>query len=95
MIRANQELVIDHRWRCVAAAIIETILGDELKLVRRFEDRRSPGQQAYWLLKLNADKIALKFRQSDLSAMDDATKQQLIADIRDSLGVKPFVKAVI
>ena len=53
------------------------------------------GQQAYWLLKLNADKIALKFRQSDLSAMDDATKQQLIADIRDSLGVKPFVKAVI
>ncbi len=53
------------------------------------------GQQAYWLLKLNADKIALKFRQSDLSAMDDATKKQLIADIRDSLGVKPFSKAVI
>ncbi len=53
------------------------------------------GQQAYWLLKLNADKIALKFRQSDLSAMDDDTKQQLIADIRDSLGVKPFTKAVI
>jgi hypothetical protein len=53
------------------------------------------GQQAYWLLKLNAGKIALKFRQSDLSAMDDFTKQQLIADIQESLGVKPFKKAMI
>jgi hypothetical protein len=53
------------------------------------------GRQAYWLLKMNADKVALRFRQSDLAAMDDATKRQLVADIQRSLGVTPFKKAVL
>jgi hypothetical protein len=48
------------------------------------------GRQAYWLLKLHPDKVSLKFRQSDLSAMDDDTKRQLIADIQYALGVMPF-----
>lgn len=53
------------------------------------------GRQAYWLLKMNADKVALKFRKSDLAAMDDNTKRQLIADIQRALGVAPFKKAVL
>jgi hypothetical protein len=48
------------------------------------------GRQAYWLLKLHPDKVSLRFRQSDLSAMDDNTKRQLIADIQYALGVSPF-----
>jgi len=53
------------------------------------------GRQVYWLLKLNADKISLKFRQADLMAMDDDTKRQLIADIQRAIGVAPFKKAVL
>ncbi|MCA9066110.1 MAG: hypothetical protein KDA96_23745 [Planctomycetaceae bacterium] len=53
------------------------------------------GRQAYWLLKMNADKVALKFRQSDLAAMDDNTKRQLISDIQRAIGVAPFKKAVL
>jgi hypothetical protein len=48
------------------------------------------GRQAYWLLKLNADKVALRFRQSDLASMDDDTKRQLIADIQRAIGVAPL-----
>ena len=48
------------------------------------------GRQAYWLLKFNSTKIALKFRQSDLMAMDETTKRLLISDIQSSLGVSPF-----
>ncbi len=48
------------------------------------------GRRVYWLLKLHADKVSLKFRQSDLSGMDDSTKRQLIADIQFALGVAPF-----
>ena len=47
-------------------------------------------QQAYWLLALHPDKVSLKFRQSDLSGMDDATKRLLIADVQCALGVAPF-----
>lgn len=53
------------------------------------------GRQAYWLLKMNAGKVSLRFRQSDLAKMDDGTKRQLIADIRAALGVAPFKKAVL
>lgn len=53
------------------------------------------GRQAYWLLRLNANRVALRFRQSDLAAMDDDTKRQLIADIQRSLGVSPFKKAEV
>ncbi|TVS07800.1 MAG: hypothetical protein EA424_29375 [Planctomycetaceae bacterium] len=53
------------------------------------------GRQAYWLLKMNADKVALRFRQSDLASMDDDTKRQLIADIQLAIGVMPFQKAVL
>ncbi|MCO6454546.1 MAG: hypothetical protein J5I93_04440 [Pirellulaceae bacterium] len=53
------------------------------------------GRQAYWLLKMNADKVALKFRQSDLVAMDDNTKRQLIGDIQRAIGVAPFNRAVL
>jgi hypothetical protein len=53
------------------------------------------GRQAYWLLKMNADKVALKFRQSDLAAMDDDTKRQLIADIQHAIGVAPLKKAIL
>lgn len=53
------------------------------------------GRQAYWLLKMNADKVSLKFRQSDLAAMDDNTKRLLIADIKRAIGVAPFKKAVL
>lgn len=48
------------------------------------------GRQAYWLLKLHPDKVSLKFRQSDLSGMDDTTKILLIADVQYALGVAPF-----
>ena len=53
------------------------------------------GRQAYWLLKMNASKVSLKFRKSDLAAMDDDTKRQLIADIQHALGVAPFKKSVL
>jgi hypothetical protein len=53
------------------------------------------GRQAYWLLKLNSDKVALRFRQSDLNAMDDDTKRLLIADIQRTIGVLPFKKDVL
>lgn len=58
-------------------------------------DDRAPtddlGRQAFWLLKLHADKLSLKFRKSDLNAMDDATKRTLIEDIQHCLGVKPLL----
>jgi hypothetical protein len=53
------------------------------------------GRQAYWLLKMNADRVALRFRQSDLASMDDDTKRQLISDIQLAIGVAPFKKAVL
>lgn len=53
------------------------------------------GRQAYWLLKLHPDKLSLKFRQSDLSGMDDSTKRLLIADIQYALGVAPFEGKVL
>jgi hypothetical protein len=55
------------------------------------------GRQAYWLLKLHPDKVSvsLKFRNSDLSAMDDATKRLLIADIQHALGVRTITGAVL
>ena len=53
------------------------------------------GLQAYWLLKLNADKVSLKFRQSDLANMDDDTKRQLIADIQYAIGVAPLKQVVL
>jgi hypothetical protein len=48
------------------------------------------GRHAYWLLKLHPDKVSLRFRQSDLSNMDEATKRLLIEDIQYALGVAPF-----
>lgn len=48
------------------------------------------GRQAYWLLKLHPDKVSPRFRHSDLSKMDDATKRLLIADIQHALGIAPF-----
>jgi hypothetical protein len=48
------------------------------------------GLQAYRLLKLHPGKVSLKFRKSDLSKMDNATKKMLIADIQYALGVAPF-----
>ena len=45
------------------------------------------GWTAWFLLKTHADKLALKFRAADLNGMDDATKRQLITDIRSSLGI--------
>lgn len=53
------------------------------------------GRQAYWLLKMNPDKVSLRFRQSDLTSMDDDTKRLLIADIQFALGVAPFKKDVL
>lgn len=48
-------------------------------------------QRAYGLLTLNADQLSLKFRNSDLANMDDATKQLLIQDLCDSLEIKPLL----
>lgn len=53
------------------------------------------GQQAYWLLKMHADKLSLKFRKSDLNAMDDSTKRTLISDIQHCLGVQPLLKDTV
>jgi hypothetical protein len=53
------------------------------------------GRQAYWLLRMNADKVSLRFRQSDLASMDADTKRQLIADIQRAIGVAPFKKTVL
>ncbi len=53
------------------------------------------GRQAFWLLKLNQDKVALRFRQADLNAMDDDTKRQLIADIQLAMGIAQFKKDVL
>lgn len=53
------------------------------------------GRQAFWLLKLNQDKVALRFRQADLKAMDDDTKRQLIADIQLAMGIAQFKKDML
>ncbi|MBL8828312.1 MAG: hypothetical protein JNM18_15125 [Planctomycetaceae bacterium] len=53
------------------------------------------GLQAFMLLKTNGDKVALRFRQSDLKAMDDDTKRALISDIQRALGIKSFKKDVL
>jgi hypothetical protein len=45
------------------------------------------GRIAYWLLTLHKDKLRLKFRKSDILAMDDSTKSALIADINEALGI--------
>lgn len=48
------------------------------------------GRQAFWLLKLHPSDVSLKFRNSDLLAMDDDTKRLLIGDIQFALGVAPL-----
>ncbi|MCE9547753.1 MAG: hypothetical protein K8T25_19960 [Planctomycetia bacterium] len=53
------------------------------------------GRQAYWLVKMNAGAVSLKFRKSDFAAMDDPTKRLLIADIQTALGVAPFKSDVL
>lgn len=53
------------------------------------------GRQAYWLLKMNSDKVSLRFREADIDAMDDVTKRQLIADLQDCLGIAPLKKVTI
>ncbi len=47
------------------------------------------GRRLYALLRLHPD-VDLNFRQDDISAMDDATKQILISDIQTILNVPPF-----
>ena len=53
------------------------------------------GRQALWLLKLHPDKVSLKFRNADLSAMNDNTKRLLISDIQYALGIAPFKADVL
>lgn len=48
------------------------------------------GREAYLLMKLHPDAVSLKFRNCDLSCMDDAAKRTLIADIRRALGIAPL-----
>ncbi len=43
------------------------------------------------ILALNPD-IRSKYWEADIAVMDDATKRQLLADIRKSLGIKPLRK---
>jgi len=74
-------------------------LPSHLKTALPSDDDDAPsddlGRQAYWLLKMNADKVALRFRESDLASMDDDTKRLLIADIQRTLGVSPFKRDVL
>lgn len=48
------------------------------------------GREAYTLMKLHPGAVSLKFRDCDLSRMDDATKRTLIADIHHALGSAPL-----
>lgn len=48
------------------------------------------GREAYLLMKLHPGAVSLKFRDCDLSRMDDATKRTLIADIHHALGIAPL-----
>lgn len=48
-------------------------------------------QRAYELLIFNAERLSLKFRNSDLANMDDDTKRLLIQDLCDSLEIKPLL----
>jgi hypothetical protein len=47
------------------------------------------GRQVFWLLNSHPE-IDLQFRDQDLNAMDDATKQQLLSDINAVLGIQPL-----
>jgi len=47
------------------------------------------GRQIFWLLKLHPE-INFQFQDQDLNTMDDATKQQLLADINLILGIQPL-----
>jgi hypothetical protein len=38
-------------------------------------------------------KLGVKFRSQDLSALDDTTKQALLKDMSDLLGIKPLKKS--
>jgi hypothetical protein len=51
-------------------------------------------RRLYLLMKLHPD-IDLNFRLDDLSAMDDSTKQVLIADIHSLLNVAPLKSTVL
>ena len=59
-----------------------------------FADECAPddhlGRLLYWLLKLHPDAISHKFELSDLTAMDDETKRQFIAEIQIALGIAPL-----
>ncbi len=50
------------------------------------------GRQIHWLLNSHPD-IKLQFRDKDLDAMDNATKQQLLSDINTVLGIQPLTTA--
>lgn len=47
------------------------------------------GRQVFWLLSVHPE-INVQFRDRDLIAMDDATKQTLLDDIHSILGVRPL-----
>ena len=47
------------------------------------------GRQVFWLLSLHPE-INLQFRDRDLNAMDDGTKQTLLDDVHFILGVRPL-----
>ena len=49
-------------------------------------------QQLFWLQKMNPGVV--KFRNSDLVAMDDDTKRAMIADIQYALGLGPLKDCV-
>lgn len=48
------------------------------------------GRQIFWLLKLNANKLSLKYDPAELSGMDDAAKRARILKIQQLLGIEPF-----
>ena len=47
------------------------------------------GRQLFWLLSLHPE-IGSRFKHLDLTEMDDAAKQQLLADVHSILAVCPL-----
>lgn len=53
------------------------------------------GRTLFWLIRLHKDKLSLKFRNLDISGMDDKAKQALIVDIHEALGIRPDFRDVL
>jgi hypothetical protein len=68
--------------------LADKYLRDDLDTLRDLKTHSDLDRHLVQLLSLHKD-LRLQFRSQDLASLDDATKQALLKDMNDLLGIKP------